>query len=531
MKKTNHFKKIKEALPSVFTLFSATLIVLSFLPGSAHLLIWIALCPWFETLKRARSRKQALREGFWLGALMSLGGFFWLVHAIHQYGGFSWFLSFCIFFLGIGWGELQFSAFSWIAQPLMHKPSSVRLSTQIALLYTGIDWLTPKLFQDTLGHTLHQAPHLSQAADLGGVFLLTFLIVYTNHTIWKYFSQRAWKKFQKTEWTAIAALVSFWIYGSVRLHQLESLPEKTISVAAIQSNIADFEKIAAKHGSQKAGNQILQTFLALTQEAMNHPTPDLVIWPETAYPSYFRSPQNWIQINLDRELEHFLKKMKIPIIFGGYDISSPRTYRETYNGLFLVNPNGDFQTYRKNILLPFAEYIPGYQFFPFLKEAFPQIGYFGTGTLDGSLKVQFNHSENVISITPLICCEVLFSSFVLKAVGQDKSQLMVNITNDSWFGNWGEPQLHLALASFRSIENRLPLIRATNTGISALILATGAIVQPTHLNEKCVLKTLVPINRFSRTLIQVWGDWFGPFALAISFLGSLKLLRKKFTNI
>ena len=94
MKKTNHFKKIKEALPSVFTLFSATLIVLSFLPGSTHLLIWIALCPWFETLKRARSRKQALREGFWLGALMSLGGFFWLVHAIHQYGGFSWFLSF-----------------------------------------------------------------------------------------------------------------------------------------------------------------------------------------------------------------------------------------------------------------------------------------------------------------------------------------------------------------------------------------------------------------------------------------------------
>jgi len=531
---------MQEALPSVFTVFSACLITLSFLLGSGHILIWIALCPWFEALKRTHSRNQALCEGFWLGALFSLGGFYWLVHAIHEYGGLSWFLSTCIFFLGIWWGQLQFSVFAWIAQPSMHESSSVKLSAKIAFLYTGIDWLTPKLFQDTLGYALHQAPHIRQVADLGGVFLLTFLIVNTNHTIWKYFSPQdsrtIWKKLQKTEWTTLASLAFCFLYGSIRLYPREAPPEAGIQIAAIQSNIADFQKIAATQGNQKASKEILRTFLELTTQAMNPPVPELVIWPETAYPSYFRSPENRDQIDLDYDLETLLKTIQIPLLFGGYAHDFDQAYSDTsYNALFLVNPKEDAQIYRKNILLPFGEYIPGYEFFPFFKEAFPQIAYFGKGTLQGALQVQWNHPKNTtLSITPLICYEVLFPSFVSKAVAQGKSQLIVNITNDSWFGNWAEPQLHLALASFRSIENRIPLIRATNTGISALILPTGEVTQPTKLNEKYILKTFIPIEKPRTTLIQTWGDWFGPFAIGMSFamahLRRWRISRKKFTK-
>jgi apolipoprotein N-acyltransferase len=122
-----------------------------------------------------------------------------------------------------------------------------------------------------------------------------------------------------------------------------------------------------------------------------------------------------------------------------------------------------------------------------------------------------------ILTNPIICYEALFSNYVLDAARKG-SQLITNITNDSWFGSFGEPQLHLALTTFRSIESRLPQVRATNTGISAYISATGELVQQTQIGVPEIMQVQVPITPPIFSLVKLWGDWFGMFSFAMGAL-------------
>jgi apolipoprotein N-acyltransferase len=105
------------------------------------------------------------------------------------------------------------------------------------------------------------------------------------------------------------------------------------------------------------------------------------------------------------------------------------------------------------------------------------------------------------------------------------SQMILNITNDSWFGPRGEPQLHFALITFRSVETRLPQLRSTNTGISALILPDGTVQAQTNIDRPEILNVRIPIIKPVWTLMKAWGDWFGTFILGVACLGLIWLLR------
>jgi len=159
--------------------------------------------------------------------------------------------------------------------------------------------------------------------------------------------------------------------------------------------------------------------------------------------------------------------------------------------------------------------------FPILNQWFPQVGNFGRGPGPEVFTVPMRHGEVSPRIAPIICYEALFTRYTVEAA-RHGAQLLVNVTNDSWFGPFGEPELHLALSAFRSIETRLPQIRSTNTGISALILPDGSITgaspknEALHLNWEIVLPEENPDSGVIR-----WGDWFGPTAL---FVGLILLL-------
>jgi apolipoprotein N-acyltransferase len=104
---------------------------------------------------------------------------------------------------------------------------------------------------------------------------------------------------------------------------------------------------------------------------------------------------------------------------------------------------------------------------------------------------------------------------------------LLNVTNDSWFGNLGEPELHLALTTFRSIETRLPQLRATNTGISALILQDGSLARTGPSNEALHLNWDIPLISSPPTLVLRWGDWFGPLAFLLGVAGLLISARRR----
>ena len=535
--------RIKPFAPSPLTLLSGALIVLSFPPFGYFPLLWVSLLPWFIALHRTDSLKMAAKEGFWLGYAMSLGGFHWVAYVLSEFGGIPLSLGILGLFLFAAVCEPQFI----VAALLFKKMKKPSLSTGapfflvltsalfFSLAYTGIDWLLPKLFIDTLGHAFYSAPYLRQVADLGGASLLTFLVVWFNFSLWQNFQTFPHKNRPALQsfFACLLVLILSYIYGSHRYQEISDLqahPISGIQAAAIQANIGDFEKLASEKGIQGAGANVIEEFTRLSREAMKlEPQPEVLIWPETAYPTSFKNPRTALESYLEHQVNSLVQEIKVPILFGGYDTD----HIQDYNSFFFLSPEGDLKTYHKNILLLFGEYIPGADLFPWIKDMFPQVGNFGRGkgpevlTIP-SLKPEPHLPQKKISVQPAICYEILFPKFILEAA-QKGSQAIINITNDSWFGNWGEPQLHLALSTFRAIETRLPILRSTNTGISALILPNGEIQNQTEIGKQAILNAFIPVTHPISTLIKDWGDWFGPSSLFfVSMSALIPGIRKKF---
>lgn len=512
--------------PLWLTLSSALLIVASFPPWNLSSLIWICLIPWLFALSQTIHWKHALKQGFLLSIFTSFFGFYWVASVLHEFGALPWVLSILGFLLFSLVGQIQFICIAPLVR--LHLRSTLMMNIlAFTLIYTGADWILPKLFKDTLGHALFSAPHLRQLADIGGAHLLTALVCFTNITLFHLIRTRGKVQALLIPLTTLTVvLTASFLYGIERRNEINrhlDHPIFSAQGAAIQANIGDFDKVAAEQGIVSAADKVLKTYLSLSDRAINSPQkPDFLVWPETAYPSTFRTPNNTAELARDHIIESYIQTRKIPLLFGGYDHLGPKEF----NALFLLTPSlnpflsspSDLQTYRKNILLLFGEYLPGAEEFEFIRDQFPQVGNFGRGAGPELLSIPIPRAPlGHIKTGPVICYEALFPEYVLEAARKG-SQLILNITNDSWFGPYGEPPLHLALVTFRSIESRLPQLRATNTGISALILPNGDIVEPTRLGEKDVLHATIPIIETIPTLIKKWGDWFGPFALILGVL-------------
>lgn len=528
------------------TLLSSVLIVAAYPPWGMSWLIWICLIPWLHALVESSwSRKRTIIQGVWLSIGMSCLGFHWVGFVLHEFANVPWVVAGVGLVLYSFVGQLQFPIFALFFRALLTDPKKpidftrqipfgrlMWIGTWLGLLYTGLDWALPKLFKDTLGHALYNWDWIRQVADLGGAHLLTFAVFGVNFALFV-----LWKsKHSISSKLALAGFVCIPIimslYGAIRESQIQDMISRATSFiqgASIQANIGDFDKIAAERGISGASQKVLDEYMKLSNQALTlQPKPDFVVWPETAYPATYRHPVNINDLTLERRIEGWVKGQNSTILFGGYDHERGKDF----NALFIQTPdalpseyynpnhaNGwDLQYYRKNILLMFGEYIPGQDIFPILGDYFPQVGNFGKGIGPDVLvipRVDSKGQTTYIKTSPLICYEILFTNYVLKAANQG-SQLILNVTNDSWFGPYGEPHLHLALSTFRSVETRLPIFRSTNTGFSAVVLQDGSIGQKTRLFEPEILNYKVPLFTPPATLIKSWGDWFGWFSLLVA---------------
>jgi apolipoprotein N-acyltransferase len=559
--------------PSWLTLLSGALIVLAFPHWNVTFLIWFALCPWLFQLRQAVSWKQALVQGLWLSIFMSLGGFYWVASVLNEFAGLPWPVAIFGLLLYSLIGQPQFTLFAPLYFYFRGSRRSGRLLVVslasiagLAASYTAIDWMIPKLFVDTLGHAFFRYPNLRQVADLGGASLLTFLVFLASEAIVTSFDMiknrnepSIWPAIRKASLPLLAAglvCAAATAYGwkrSAEIQELLAQAPSRVRAAVIQANIGDFDKVAAEKGLRGAADTILTDYFSLSDEALSRPEkPDFLVWPETAYPSTFRTPSTTSELYRDQKVEGYVRNRSTPLLFGGYDHAD----KKDFNALFLLSPTAiagsptgnrfelassaapftkgsDLQIYRKNILLLFGEYIPGAESIKLIRDAFPQVGNFGRGDGPGVLSVPLSQSKGALKdlkIGPVICYEALFPDYVIEAARKG-SQLILNITNDSWFGAYGEPYLHLALVTFRSVETRLPQLRATNTGISALIMADGEMVEQTGVNERKVMNVSIPITPPIPTVLKAWGDWFGPFsagmALVLLFLAPILSANKK----
>jgi apolipoprotein N-acyltransferase len=370
----------------------------------------------------------------------------------------------------------------WLSRkiPLTNWASAVVMALNFSIL--EIVW--PMIFKWHLGYTLLPAKlPVYQLSEFIGFQGLSVLIFLTQASVVLLLMSTDQPKKRVTHGVILVTLwIAFNALGSIRANQIMSQPASTIKFGIVQANIGNLERFLAEKG-QGYQNQIIQKYFQLTHALISeHHDLEFVVWPEAAIPDFLD------EIHKDRKYTKLfhseLAQLKVPLVTGAYS-SDPkdRIPRRDFNALFVFDQNGQWTSppYRKTELLAFGEYLPFAEQFPELKKYNPAGSGFSRGSGPQLLFL------NQYQIGAQICYESLnpFFSSKLKQLGAD---FIINVTNDSWFGPISEPYQHLYMTLARAIETRLPLIRATNTGISTAIDNAGTIYHMSPIGEEWIKK-------------------------------------------
>jgi apolipoprotein N-acyltransferase len=267
----------------------------------------------------------------------------------------------------------------------------------------------------------------------------------------------------------------------------------------------DKERLDQEPDSRK---QFLRRYFALTDRALAtlHSPPDIVVWPENTFPGFIADVK--LDFGLGPFLRDFLRTRKVNLLTGGYGMNAAG---QVTNGLFALSRIGTWlaPAYEKRLLLPFGEYIPGGARFPILKTWLPDVRDYGAGADPVVL-----HIENA-ALGAQICYEGLFD-FIARDSANAGAQLLINITNDSWYGSWLEPWQHFYITMAKAIETRRPLVRDTNTGVSSVTLADGSILEQSPMDQEWFHLYEIPYLRNPpHTAYMGWGLYFDWIFLAL----------------
>lgn len=458
----------------------------------------------------------SLRRTFLLGAtagfVSHLGGYYWVVHLLQVFAH----LPFPVAVLG--WLLLcvaQGSSFGvgvMLAKWLRTRTGwSWALTLAVGL--AAMDFVYPLLFPSYIANTMASALWMMQIADLGGVLLVTALLGAINGAfadIW--LARRFGQAFPRKTAVVVGAL---WVlalsYGAIRVAHFDALEAQApkMKIGMVQANVGGAERHLKPGEAQ-------QRYVSMTRQ-LHEDGAELVVWPEGANSGVVRP-----NINVARQI---LGGTPQPMLFGGLRYDRDRHDKVVpFNSAFISNAQGEILgTYDKTKLLAFGEYIPGGDWFPAIYELLPYTAHFGRGSTTAPLRLgDWNFGT-------YICYEDIIPRFVQKIMVPhegERPHVMVNITNDSWYGDTTEPPIHLALAIFRAVEHRRPLVRSTNTGISAFVSSTGRVVSQTKTYHQQTLMSEVP-KMHGSTLYQHVGDWPGYGALLLLGFGWGSSRRKR----
>ena len=499
---------------------SGVLYIVACAPLDQYYLMWFAFIPLLIALERVPKDKQtawtyfrlSLTTGFFMGAT----GYYWLVHATQNYGGVPYIVGVLLYVIFCLTNQLQVPAYILLRKTIRAngwaRAHWVLAVFVLATCYVGLDTLIPKLFLDTIGSAFYKAPWVRQLADLGGPMAITFFGIAINELV---FESLYFKRLSAL-WIPAILGIFICLYGYYRTTEFNQLrlthaKDPVFRASLIQGNIGDFMKVAAERGENNAITQVMGQYVSLSQTAVKaDPKPDAVIWPETAYPAIYERPFSREEARLDQMLKGLIREMPGYLIFGGYDNDS---HGLEYNSIFFIKNTQppEKQVYHKSMLLMFGETLPFADEFPSLKSLFPTMGFFGRGP-GAEIKTVQNAAHDSFNLAPSICYEGLFVDFSVDGalLGADA---LLNVTNDSWFGPHGEPYQHLSLTRFRSIETRLPMIRATNTGFTVWIDPSGEQIKETKLFESAILETAIskryyPDSPYMAVARVLGSNWF-----------------------
>ncbi len=462
--------------------------------------VWICLVPLGLGLSGA-SPRSGFAAGLIYGYCFWFSGVWWLkTQLITQAGlapvlAWSCILLFCLFH------AVPYALFGWLAARLRWMERLSGALCAAAALVVLKSWY-PSLFPGTEAHNLYRWPLLIQPLDLGGVPLLLFLIFLVNFLVVQ--GLCAWRRGASPAPAGAAIIILFILlvsYGRYRLTQLHRQMQtagdgQRISLLAVQANIPVKDTVHDVP-PEESGNTMKTTLVDVRQALQLYPQAELVVFPELPISYVCQGEASFYLPPLVRATG---RAMLVPCTGIAIDSGSMRFF----NSVSFTDVRGiQAEEYRKQLLVPFGEYLPLERQVPALRRLFPGVSRFSAG----SRPVLFDLTPGK-RLIPSICFEAIISSLVRRSVEQG-GNIVVNMVNDAWFGASKASWVHLSVALYRTVEYRIPMVRVANSGISAFIQPTGEIVPGslTPLFRKTVRchSLFIPAERspYSR-----WGDIF-----------------------
>jgi apolipoprotein N-acyltransferase len=500
-------------LPWIAAASGGVLAFLGYVGFDQFYLEWICLVPVLWSIS-SQTPGRAFLLGWVAGIVGHGGGFSWIVTMLRQFADAPLWLALLGLLLLAAANGLVFAIWAWATRLISHDAgwSTVWIAP---VVWTAAEKFWPQVFPNYLGASQYKLSPVTQIADLTGILGVSFMVIYANSTVSAVIERvRAGQRYPWRPAAIFAAVVAaVLIYGAVRIAMVDKTAASAdmLSVGLVQTN----RGAGDKHVDQAL---FLREHQEMSQDLVKAQPLDLIVWPESILGIALPAREGTLPSSL-------LGGLKTPLLFGAIIQLDKHGERRVYNSAVLADGTGRIVgTYDKMVLVPFGEYIPFGDTFPWLYSWSPYSGRFWRGENQEPLQLD----GHALSVN--ICYEDIFPGQVrsLMKGGREKRipEALFNVTNDSWYGDTIQPLEHLVLASFRSIEHRRSLVRSTNTGISAIVDPVGRISQRTGQWKRAALAGKIPLMQGS-TVYTIVGDWLGWVCLLITMIGLGKVFQTR----
>ena len=478
-------------------------------------LAWFAMIPVFIGLDRAQNWRQAALVSWVAGTVTSLGGFSWMALLLERFAGLprvvasGGLLLFCLY---QGVTCLLFGIVAY----RIRRHTNLPMTFLAPVIFVTFEWLVPLLFPWYLAITQAQHPGLIQIADLTGPLGVSALLLVANGLVYDLATKR--RGAIKTAAVGLLLIAAALIYGRVRIRHFDALAADApkLAIGIVQPNIAYNQK------GELHPNFRLEQLQALQEQSrrLQQEGAQLIVWSETSYPYWL--PRNMTEDLPITDPRRVVRGFTVPVIIG---VNTYARGLGQWNSALLLDAQGAITgTYDKMDLLAFGEALPSWLDFEPVRKLIPSgFGDFSRGEAARTLPYVSPDNRHV-PVGAVICYEDILPQ-VLRKVGALHPLLLVNLTNDAWYGADLEPMEHLALAVFGSLEQRTSMVRAVNSGISTFIDPNGRIVQKTEAIDPILnplpaqsLLVHVPLLPAGHTVFAKLGNLFAYLCAALTLI-------------
>lgn len=497
------------------SIISGILLILSFPKPDLGILAWVVLLPFLYGINM-KTHLQGFFCGFLMGEIFFIGTIYWLIYTFVVFGDIPLVFAIPLLLLLTSYLSLYPATFgyltnyirrrSYLPYTIIGPPLWISLDLLRGRLLTGFPWVL-------LGYTQYKFLPIMQLSDTLGISGITFLVVLVNCAIFDFMDSRLPRgERYKIAIGTLSIWLVFLFYGLWRINT--PIPIKgNIKVAIIQGGVPQDIKWERDYREVNYSQYLNMTVEAADKGAQ------LIIWPEAATAFRYKYYPRYIKM-----LEDIVKEKKIWLLFGTPD----GTEQESFNSAFLYNPDGHIiGEYSKIHLVPFGEYVPLKNSILFwVDKLVPVSGDFQPGN---NLTVM---DVDKYKISVFICYENIFGDLV-RRFRKKGAEILVNISNEAWFGKTSATYQITAMCVARAIENRTPLLRSANTGFSFFADEFGRIRKKTGLFTKEIIYDNVDVPVYKPTIYAKHGEWFGYFCLLISIflILYLKFLKRSYKGV